>query len=1754
MDAPPGSTAPGNGPEDGSVFYVTGGTMVPRAASYVEREADHELFEAIRSGEFCYVLTSRQMGKSSLFSRVAYRLRQEGVSVSFFELSAVGTNVTASEWYDGMLREVGKDLKVRKEINKYRKENPPLGPHQMWREALLHVVLPNVPGPITIIVDEIDLVRSLPFATDEFFIGIRELYNRRSQEPELNRLCFCLLGVAAPADLIANKQVTPFNIGRRIELRDFTEEETMRLADGMRDMPPHQAAEVVRRVYHWTRGQPYLSQKLCEAVASQPGDRNAAAVDAITKELFLTQRARETEPNLTFVRDRIIEEKKNGQACERLLRLYQDVLGGGRVEDSEMLPEVTKLKLSGLVRGQEGTLEVKNPIYRTNFNEKWVGEQMPRNWLRVAAKAALALAAVLLVACLPVAMWALHQARAEKDAEWNAEQATKEAKVQQKRAEDAENKLAASDAKRAKAVAEAYNLAITDLWKSGRRFVAAAFLEWSATDPNGEEKLNDPDLKLPPIDQFLGLTLNPAPGGNGADPDSWVPGAGRESWLEPDGTAQFPDGHPVTKIIPWPAGPEMLLVRQNEDSSVSVYPWDLSGKSTGSAFSNPAPIPLADGTSAAAIAACPMRGLIAAAVPDPDDGSESEVTVNQITTSGSSPSGSGEEEQTISADELAGKGAPQIGAKPKRIVSMPPRAVHLEAEPGNADKIVTALAFSAYGRRLAVGFQNGDVALLTGTCEGMPGYQVKRWPGVLDSTPVTYLAFISKGSELAVAGTDNVCICREVDHLDSNGDDLSNPVAPIEPSPDGTRAAGAASDGTQWGDATGVSNAQDAGAKAAAFAWSPDNLWEVAGLVDGSITLVHNGNMVETAPAFSGPVVAVAFLPDESEIVASDTSGLVRAWRLLDKPLPLLGTAATPAAPAEDPKQDWQLQTQTPTDYFHAVAKPVPTGDLRGIACDGKLAAAMESAGFFGAYVDDSFTHSPSLPSQSDLMSRAGALGDLQSYESKKGAGSDSVSDWALVTHWLKSSQPPDANTATEILAMPDDYRWALLGEKINDWGPQLQQQSPGLYAQLWLGYAAALNTRLENEWVLETGSSTSDEPDQIDVTAFRKPWRAEYNNAIDAVRQAYAVSIPDSDTTTLDFLLKNSAFSKLSNQLQQVQGLESGLDDPDSALKERASLQDYENYVKTRAPDSYHLTGSAAWDYESLGDYPDAERAYAAAGRAAGSQENQADLLLIRAALEEGEANGTWPEVSRRALDDARQATVAAPDWDRAWQMRATYETRSGGILPDHDEVQAAIDDLKKAISLESGDDAAETYSKLPEYYIGLDDPQSAREAITKCLSLASSLNIYDWFWTGWTSYNETEREWAWDRLQDGISKAQKADKDDILANLLWDRAGARSNWDWDHPRREWDLEPSEAVGDYLEALGLRQWGDNDRADLLENISIQLSDIGLGRDAERMARDAMLLTGSDTFSENAYGLALWDERRFPEMVQVFQKCVKLETGRFTSIRQIDAENLLTALHCAGRDREALQREAEFEDLPLEADRLKMKLLRARLLASLADDPATPPDEAAADRKEMDQVLTSATSGTVFANQTGLIPEANYIAETAALLRLDEGASRRTLDLEKKPWPKCTSDQFINEATIDAFASRRDPARRDDALAAVAQALEGECIDLDDVDAYYEFKPLQDLPEWAEVNQLMAIKESDTQAYINGDSINIAGVLGDRDLRLAKWLEGLKVQSPDAQITITAAAKALEDADAKEQANPVVIDWTKIEQAPQAGN
>ncbi|BDI31537.1 hypothetical protein CCAX7_35880 [Capsulimonas corticalis] len=407
--------APVSGVAGTDAFYVTGGTLGAGAASYVERRADHDLLDGLTSGDYCYVLNSRQMGKSSLCVRTMARLREKGWRTCFLDLTKFGgRNLSAEQWYTALLSEAGRELGLRAEMLAFWKANANLGPMQRFFGAIQQVALPASESPLTVFVDEIDVTRGLPFSADEFFAGIRQCYVGRATDPALNRLTICLLGTATPADLIQDTRTSPFNIGRRIEVKDFTPKEAIPLARGLGENGP----ALLSRVLYWTGGHPYLTQRLCRAI--QEGNAStSASIDKLCSDLFLTRTAAEADDNLAFVRNRLLKSEVD---LAGLLDLYGQMRRGRRIPDDEADPLSAVLKLSGVARTQEGQLRVGNRIYEHVFSREWIVEHMPGAELRRQREAyrrgllragAVAAAVVLLVSLLAAsAVVSAHRERA----------------------------------------------------------------------------------------------------------------------------------------------------------------------------------------------------------------------------------------------------------------------------------------------------------------------------------------------------------------------------------------------------------------------------------------------------------------------------------------------------------------------------------------------------------------------------------------------------------------------------------------------------------------------------------------------------------------------------------------------------------------------------------------------------------------------------------------------------------------------------------------------------------------------------------------------------------------------------------------------------------------------------------------------------------------------------------------------------------------------------------------------------------------------------------------------------------------------------------------------------------------------------------------------------------------------------------------------------------------------------------------------
>ena len=392
-------------------YYQVGGSLTNNAPNYVKRQADDDLYNRLKAGEFCYVLNSRQMGKSSLQVRTIQRLTNEGIACAAIDISEIGNRgVTPEQWYAGLLRILENNFNLSDIVNvrTWWRDRNFLTPVQRLSEFIETVLLPNISSNIVIFIDEIDSILALDFPADDFLALIRSCYNKRANNSEFDRLTWALLGVASPTDLCREQNAssnTPFNIGKAIELTGFDETEAQPLAAGLAELTDS-SQEVLREVLYWTGGQPFLTQKLCKlllensqlmpnlpppAPPCQGGEKDPAApfqggekdkintskewVEKVVRlKIVENWETQDVPEHLSTIRDRLFKENYR---IVRRLGLYQQIL-----EQAEIVPdgsaEQMELRLSGLIVKRREKLTISNPIYEAVFNKELIEQKLEK--------------------------------------------------------------------------------------------------------------------------------------------------------------------------------------------------------------------------------------------------------------------------------------------------------------------------------------------------------------------------------------------------------------------------------------------------------------------------------------------------------------------------------------------------------------------------------------------------------------------------------------------------------------------------------------------------------------------------------------------------------------------------------------------------------------------------------------------------------------------------------------------------------------------------------------------------------------------------------------------------------------------------------------------------------------------------------------------------------------------------------------------------------------------------------------------------------------------------------------------------------------------------------------------------------------------------------------------------------------------------------------------------------------------------------
>ncbi|QIZ72261.1 AAA-like domain-containing protein [Oxynema aestuarii] len=373
-------------------YYHVGGAVPTQATSYVTRKADTELYQGLKSGEFCYIFNARQMGKSSLRIHTIQKLEAEGFTCIDIDMSLqVNKDITPDEFYLGILYEISQhpDLEDKVDIFTWWDEHDRLNTATRFSIFIEDVLLEHITSNTVIFLDEIDSTLSLDFSVNDFFEIMRSCHNECRNRSSTPCLTFVLLGVTTPYDLLKDKEdksdttSTPFNIGTAIQLSGFTLTEAQPLAAGLTETCQN-PDRVLEEILNWTAGKPFLTQKICKIIVDSgefiaAGSEAAQVENLVQTKIIDNWESQDVPEHLKTIRDRLLFPDYH---LNRRLGTYQKIFQASVNADDESV-EQRQLRLSGAVIKQDGKLAIANRIYEIIFDLNWVktqlAEQRPYN-------------------------------------------------------------------------------------------------------------------------------------------------------------------------------------------------------------------------------------------------------------------------------------------------------------------------------------------------------------------------------------------------------------------------------------------------------------------------------------------------------------------------------------------------------------------------------------------------------------------------------------------------------------------------------------------------------------------------------------------------------------------------------------------------------------------------------------------------------------------------------------------------------------------------------------------------------------------------------------------------------------------------------------------------------------------------------------------------------------------------------------------------------------------------------------------------------------------------------------------------------------------------------------------------------------------------------------------------------------------------------------------------------------------------------
>jgi hypothetical protein len=238
------------------------GTEPLESPFYIVQPADLEFQSALESREEFIVCVkgARQMGKTSLLARGMQQAEKAGIRVASVDF--MGLNQTALADIDSFYRGLGEMIAVNLDLDVFPDQiwGKDRAPNVNFERYIRREVLGKVEGHMVLAMDEVDRLFAHTWASDVFGM-FRSWHEERRRKPESHwkRLALAFVYATEPHLFITRQDMSPFNVGTKLELHDFGIEQVEKLNHLYKD--PLRSAEQLGRFFALFNGQPYLTRR-----------------------------------------------------------------------------------------------------------------------------------------------------------------------------------------------------------------------------------------------------------------------------------------------------------------------------------------------------------------------------------------------------------------------------------------------------------------------------------------------------------------------------------------------------------------------------------------------------------------------------------------------------------------------------------------------------------------------------------------------------------------------------------------------------------------------------------------------------------------------------------------------------------------------------------------------------------------------------------------------------------------------------------------------------------------------------------------------------------------------------------------------------------------------------------------------------------------------------------------------------------------------------------------------------------------------------------------------------------------------------------------------------------------------------------------------------------------------------------------------------------------------------------------------------